>query len=521
MRFMRAPREPERFIEGTITDRSRGLVGDSARSGASPVQASRMAQRPGIRFQLSIVLLLSALNSIVVVAFVIVLLSNQPQSAVETVEASEVAGRLSPTHLLGGLMGWVVLIGGLTVGFSFRLRSLLTDPLDALGAAARRVAQGHLDDPIPQGASALEVAELEASIEGMRGNLVRSIDELDTQNQLVTTMLDALRDGVVLVDAAQRVESWNPACAVLQRRLGLPQPRRGQHLSELIPPVIVRDDLRDEPTTRSLELVSGGVTTWIEIGIQPLARGHVLLQRDVTRLVEADNLKQEFLSVVTHELKTPLTAIQGYIRLLLMGKGGDLSAKQADLLQRSRKQADVLNIMVQDLLDATRLEGGNLQLDLQALDANQAAEDVVSAFSGEALSRRIKLRAELLDQPVLILVDSMRLQQILGNLVKNALKFTDGAGEVVVRARTQGTTLILEVEDDGRGIPPAALARLFEKFYQVDRGDTRKSGGAGLGLYICEQLARAMDGSLTVRSEVGRGSTFELRLPVHHDGATA
>lgn len=116
--------------------------------------------------------------------------------------------------------------------------------------------------------------------------------------------------------------------------------------------------------------------------------------------------------------------------------------------------------------------------------------------------------------------DTDGIHHLVFEVVENAIDeaLAGYCTRVLVTLRPDGSA---EVEDDGRGIPPAALARLFEKFYQVDRGDTRKSGGAGLGLYICEQLARAMDGSLTVRSEVGRGSTFELRLPVHHDGATA
>jgi len=219
--------------------------------------------------------------------------------------------------------------------------------------------------------------------------------------------------------------------------------------------------------------------------------------------------------VVTHELKTPLTVIEGYVRLLQMGKGGDLSPKQAQMLQKVRSQAEILKMMVQDLLDATRIEGGHLTLDLGQVVASRVVVDTAESLRPEAISKRLKLLL-VDDAPsgVVIHADEFRFRQVLGNLLRNAFKFTEPGGTITVTTRLGEERLIVAVRDTGRGIPPAAIPKLFEKFYQVEAADTRKAGGAGLGLYICEQLTRAMGGTIQVQSMVDEGSCFTLSFPL-------
>ena len=460
-----------------------------------------MAQKArGIRFQISLLLLLSALNGIVLLSLVLTLAAGELNAA-------------SKDMVLAGLITWVVASTLVTVIGAFRLRAALSRPLEEVGQAARRVAGGELDRPIPVPDAAAEFVDLGKSLETMRWSLVDLIEELDTQNDTVTAMLDALSDGVLLVDGHRFIDSWNPAAEHLLEIADLGQLRKGavvEQVLDLEPKLFGR-----EPRRANLSFDQDGEPLHLVVRTQPLARGWVIVVRDVTEAVEINNIKQEFLSVVTHELKTPLTAIQGYIRLLMMGKGGDLSPKQADLLQRSRDQSDVLYRMVQDLLDATRLEGGNLALDVVPTDLVDQVKDAHSAFSGEAIRRRVKLELDCtLPSGSQMQADPMRLQQVLGNLVRNAIKFTEPGGTVTLRAEREGSTAVLHVEDTGRGIPEDSVDKLFEKFYQVERGDTRKSGGAGLGLYIVDQLTRAMNGTIEVRSEVGAGSTFTLRFPL-------
>jgi signal transduction histidine kinase len=152
------------------------------------------------------------------------------------------------------------------------------------------------------------------------------------------------------------------------------------------------------------------------------------------------------------------------------------------------------------------------------VEVGQAARDAHGAFAPTALGRGLKLdlSVELPDELVSVRTDTMRLQQILGNLIRNAIKFTPSGGKVGLRVALKDDGVVFEVSDTGRGVPTDALPHLFQKFYQVERGDTRRSGGAGLGLYICEQLASEMGGRMSVVSQVGRGSTFTLWVPRAH-----
>ncbi|HJN76765.1 MAG TPA: ATP-binding protein [Myxococcota bacterium] len=458
----------------------------------------------GIRFQISLLLLLSALNGIVLLGLVLILATGELEAG-------------SKTLLLAGLVSWVIASTVVTVASAFRLQKALSAPLEEVGNAARRVAAGELDRPIPIPDAAAEFVDLGKSLETMRWSLVDLIGELDTHNETVTAMLDALSDGVLMADGERQVDSWNPAAEHLLGVAGLGQLRKGALLDQVLG--VDSALFAGESKRANLDFDLDGEPLHLVLRTQPLARGWVVVIRDVTEAVEINNIKQEFLSVVTHELKTPLTVIQGYIRLLMMGKGGDLTPKQADLLQRSRDQSDVLYRMVQDLLDATRLEGGNLALDVVPTDLPGQLEDAHSAFSGEALRRRVKLELDCtLRSGSQLQADPMRLQQILGNLVRNALKFTEPGGTVTIRASEKDGHALVAIEDTGRGIPEDSVDRLFQKFYQVERGDTRRSGGAGLGLYIVDQLTTAMNGTIEVRSEVGTGSTFTLRFPL---GVTA
>jgi len=428
--------------------------------------------------------------------------------------------------LVGALLLWVVAVAGVTVASAFRLRRVLSSPLSTLSQAAMTVARGELDSPIPTEGVAEEFHHLGVALESMRRELVHSIARLDHSNVVMKAMLDALHDGVLLLDRSRHVLEYNPAAARHLKGIAPPALSRARRLpvAELMPGLDRELFLTShgEPIQMHFEL-DGGIDRYLEVSMESLQgvghdldRAYVMVVRDVTRTVELDKLQRSFLSVVTHELKTPLTVIEGYVRLLQMGKGGDLSPKQAEMLGKVRSQSEVLKMMVQDLLDTTRLEGGHLKLEPKPVPAARVAVKVVDALRPEAMSQGLDLVLAMGEgvEQVPAFVDEFRLEQVVGNLLRNAFKFTDRGGRIEVGVICRDDQLQLWVEDTGRGIPEAAQERLFEKFYQVEAADTRKAGGAGLGLYICDQLVRAMDGRIGVRSTVGEGSRFTVSFPV-------
>ncbi|MED5371716.1 MAG: ATP-binding protein [Myxococcota bacterium] len=461
-----------------------------------------MARSPmTLRYQISVVLLLSALNGIVLLAAVIAFL---------TAPAAQPQDLYLESSLL---LVWVLGVTGATLFAAYRVRSLLSQPLFELAGRAQDIANGDLTQPFPQARGGVELQALGEALESMRTHLVESLDKAEDQAQVVKTMLNALDNGVILLDERQQVVDYNPGAAEAYRLLCDAQLQRGHRVDGLADPA----DFGPVTTRRSVDTQDAtGAQRHYLVALKPLrSQGHVLVLSDITDRMRVEALQREFLSVVTHELKTPLTSVQGYIRLLLMGKGGPLNDKQVKLLTRSKDQAEVLYRMVQDLLDATRLEGGHLTLTPQALGVRAAIDEVVANFQGTAAEKGLSLSgSDRLPAGQRVHADPFRLQQILGNLVRNAIKFTPAGGSVEVHAEVDDGELLLSVRDTGRGIPAPALDRLFEKFYQVEHGDRRRSGGAGLGLYICRQLAQAMGGRMGVRSAVGKGSTFTLRLPL-------
>lgn len=484
----------------------------------------RVAPWRSIRLQISLLLLGSALNGAVILALAVAAIAGTPPPDGGSTLPEVDQGLLAGTPVAAFSLAWVVGFSLLTVLSAFRLQYTLSRPLERLARAADRVAAGALDTPIPVPRSSTEFSRLASALEAMRGHLVGSIDRLDSQNAEMAAMLRSLSDGVLMVDSQGRVVEFNASAARIAEGLVPARPplAEGVGLVSLLPELgtdlrgtaaagRTRIDVALEGAGRRHLVVEVTAVDTANVGTD---RAFVVVVRDVSRTVEADQIKRDFLSVVTHELKTPLTAVQGFAKLLLMGKGGDPTPQQADLMRRIVAQSEVLRAMIDDLLDATRLEGGNLSIAQTTAPARDLLNQAHRAFEGAAMAGGVALAVEdRLPDGVAIHVDAARFQQILGNYVRNALKFTPRGGRITLGAALVGDEVAFHVEDTGVGIPEEALPRLFKKFYQVDRGDTRNQGGAGLGLYICSQLARAMGGRVGVTSSVGTGSRFTVTVP--------
>lgn len=240
-------------------------------------------------------------------------------------------------------------------------------------------------------------------------------------------------------------------------------------------------------------------------------KGIILVLRDITRETEADRLKTELVSTVSHELRTPLSSIYGFTELMLNRKIDD--SKQQKYLATIHNETERLSNLVTDFLDVQRMQSGGQLYQMAHLDLFSLTEQVMSLY--DASSERHDLHLQLLspDRPF-ILGDEDRIKQLMSNLINNAIKYSPDGGRVDVWIDTKDDQAIIEVKDEGIGIPHHAFAHLFDKFYRVDNSDTRRIGGTGLGLSICKEIVKEHEGVIHVESEVGKGSRFIIVLPL-------
>lgn len=270
----------------------------------------------------------------------------------------------------------------------------------------------------------------------------------------------------------------------------------------------------DEKHTEELVLEDGRIylATISSMTAESQNTGRVCVLRDVTHFKEVDALKSEFVSTVSHDLRHPLTLIQGYATMLQ--RVGELNEHQAGYVSKIVKGVENMSHLVNNLLDLSRIEAG-VGLQLEVVRVRDVVEQVIAGLQLEAAQKRIMLSSEIPQHNLPLLeADQALLQQALHNLINNAIKYTDNAGEVCVRLQVKPTEMVFEVRDTGIGIAPADLPRLFEKFYRSNIRGLNGERGSGLGLAIVKSVAERHGGRVWAESQLGKGSTFHLALPI-------
>lgn len=355
---------------------------------------------------------------------------------------------------------------------------------------------------------------------------VRLYSEVQAQSQQLEAVVRDIGDGVFVTDTDLHLLLINPkACEIFGLRA---EPPAGVQLLDAISisdlATLCNNALQDEerrPQLGELSIRRGPTKrkemyqalASVVVGEDDSPIGVVTVLRDITAQKELEQMKSNFVSVISHELRTPLHSIGGFIDIMLMEKAGSVNADQRDYLETVKDQTTYLNRLIEDLLEFNRLESGQIQLRLEEVEIGALLHEVVETLRPVAKKRRLQLINNV-DRPfATITADKGRLRQVFTNLVDNALKFTSTNGSVTVSAGKDDTGVEIAVEDTGIGIPPEELNHVFERFYQVDTGHTRKYHGAGLGLAIVKHIVVQHGGAVWADSIVGQGSTFYVLLP--------
>jgi len=423
---------------------------------------------------------------------------------------------LGPFRRSVGIASLVIL--SVSAGVIILVSKGFSERIERLRAFSQRVAEG---DFRPQASDRTGDAldRLSHSLNQTAARLDRTIRTLTEERNLSSAILGSMVEGVLVVDGSERVVFANQSFAEI---LGLkvpPQPGSGLlevvRQTELIE--AARKVLAGEPRVQS-EIVTGTLRQHFFAATVASVRaaetnGAVIVLHDITDLRKLERVRRDFVANVSHEFRTPLTAIQGFAETLLAGAMNDPQNRERFLgiiVEHSRRLAR----LTEDLLMLSKMDADRLELEMRRIPVGPFVESCIETSTPRANEKDLKLLVNLAERVPDIAGDRRRLTEVLQNLLDNAIQYTPAGGQILVSASPNRGEVIFTVSDTGIGIPQADQPRIFERFYRVDVARSREVGGTGLGLSIAKHLVENHGGRIWVESDVGRGSQFHFSVPI-------
>ena len=408
----------------------------------------------------------------------------------------------------------------ISVLLSFLLSKTMVGPIEKLTAGAERVAAGHFDSELPVESSD-EIGILTGTFNEMSGILQETLAAVENERDKLDTLFLHMTDGVVAFSHEGGLIHCNPAAnTMLHRNLD----DRCTY-DELFGSVYSFEEMLalQRPNYAEGEMLVGERT--LELYLAPFsdqARGGVLIVlHDVTEQHRNEERRKEFVANVSHELRTPLTNVRSYAETLRDAEEGDIPHETArSFLDIIITETDRMTNIVQDLLTLSRLDSGHTELILSRFSFAEAIGSVVRANALAAKNHGHELTCGSLEDLPLIVGDRNRLEQVMMNVIGNAIKYTPDGGHIRVSAGSTENDVWMEVWDDGIGIPEKDRDRIFDRFYRVDKARSRESGGTGLGLSIARELVLRHNGTIALAPHEGPGTTIRLTLPIAGPAST-
>jgi len=383
----------------------------------------------------------------------------------------------------------------------------LTKPIRELSAAFRRVASGDFDAKVFL-TSRDEVRELADSFNVMTDKMKALFAELSRQKESLDTIVSSVQEGLVVLDKEERISLSNESFEKIAKKDSIAKRFYWEIVREPMFGELVKEVRQEEKNlTREVNL-NGRVYLCSATFIQ--ARNEiVVILHDITTIKNIEKIKKDFVVNVSHELRTPLTAIKGFAETL----AEEIDARGRQYVEVIQRNTDRLIYIIQDLLTLAELEEKGADVSLESVDTKKLAENVIRIFKHKAKEKNLSLNLVAEDGVPHIRADAFKLEQLFINLVDNSIKYTE-TGDVTVSIKKADEAVTIEVKDTGIGIPREHLARVFERFYVVDKSRSKKLGGTGLGLSIVKHIVLLHDGNIDVESTPGRGTKFIISLPI-------
>lgn len=414
---------------------------------------------------------------------------------------------------IAGLAGALLLV--------YRWIASLMKPIKEMSTATKRIASGYYGEKIYSGTED-EFGELARSFNTMSDELKIKLEETNAQNTQMNAILSSVLNPVIAVDRELRILFINGEAKKIFGADGLDP--RGRYILDFVRNSKIVETLSalmrtNEPTVREIELTASGQDIF-NVYANPIREykeggrniGVVMIFQDITEIRQLEIMRKQFVANVSHELKTPLTSIKGFVETLRAGAVEDERVRDR-FLEIVDAEAARLSALIDDLLILTDIERRTDDRIREPIQLKQTIEDVALILEESAASKSIQL-SRIVPATIPTLYGNPHwLKQMLINLVDNAIKYTPVGGHVTVKVEFDAKDIYISVRDNGIGISREHLGRLFERFYRVDKARTRDIGGTGLGLAIVKHIALSFGGEISVKSEPGSGSEFTARLP--------
>jgi two-component system phosphate regulon sensor histidine kinase PhoR len=413
-------------------------------------------------------------------------------------------------------MNWllIVLIGGLAVSLAWLgwRQIVLRRNLNRYAAFLRAIENGQ--EPVgelPDNLPGLE--DFSHSVKTMALALSGRTTAVEAERARLAAVLDRMTDGVLIADAGGQVQFANPAV----ERLFDIQKAVGRRVVEVLhQPRLIETwrSSRETGETREESVELSARKRFLQLVVLPdlQAGGSLLLVQDLTRVRRLETVRRDFVSNISHELRTPLASLKALTETLRDGALEDPKAASR-FLGRIETEVDALSQMATELLELSRIESGQVPLELKSVSAAALLLSAAERMRAQVERAGLVLRIDTSQDMTEVRADPPRLEQVLVNLIHNAVKFTRPGGEVILAAYTEENFVCFSIRDTGEGIPADDLERIFERFYKADRA--RSGGGTGLGLSISRHLVEAHGGRIWAESTEGQGSTFHFTIPIN------
>jgi two-component system phosphate regulon sensor histidine kinase PhoR len=433
-----------------------------------------------------------------------------PANAVET-EIRSIQLKIA----LGGCI-----IALLAAGISWVISRRISRPIEQMKKSAEQFAGGDLSHRLTSPATE-EMAGLADAMNQMAAQLDNRIETVINQRNQLETVLASMLEGVIAIDTEERIVSINRAAAQLFENE--PSNCRDKSIQEVIrSPALqqfIRRALNNPHPAEEDIIVYQNEERVIDVKSSPLVDaaqlqiGTLVVFNDVTQLRRLENMRRDFVANVSHEIKTPLTAIKGFVETLQQGNVEKAKEKER-FLGIIQKHVDRLNAIVEDLLTLSRIEqeDDRKEIDFQQVKIEAIFQAAIQLCRPKAEEKKIRINLDC-EKETSAIFDPTLIEQAVVNLLDNALKYSEPQSTVLLKSHQQNSEVIISVQDHGIGIAQKHLPRLFERFYRVDKSRSRKEGGTGLGLAIVKHIAKAHGGHVAVESKIGEGSRFSIHLP--------